>query len=420
MSRVGYLDLLRRNGAYRRLWAGEVVSYTGDWFSTIALLAIVHEVTDSALAVSGVMIARTLPVFLVSPVAGPLADRLDRRGLMIGADVARAACVVGLIAAHHTHSLLLLYATTTVMIGLAGVFIPARGASIQQLTSPEELPVAMALSGGTWSVMLAIGAALGGLATAVVGIDGSLLIDAATFLVSAALLQGLPALPAEGGAHAQGARFVDGLHYLRRTPHVAWLTIGKAVMQISAAGLVMLPLYGQDVFPTAGALWVGVLYAFRGVGAAIGALGGRAVVGDHPAQMRRGMLPAFLLIGVGQAVTALAGNVWVAGVGYLVAAIGSAAIWVFAGTLLQFATAAPFRGRVFSLQFGVLTLVISAISAVAGGLVDGLGWTPDTVMWASALAIVVLGLPYTAIVLATGRAFDHAAPAGDAAPAGLG
>ena len=88
---VGYWALLRDNARYRRLWAGLVVSMAGDWFRTIALYHLVLRLTGaSGLALSGVVLAQTLSLFLLSPVAGVVADRVSRKAIMIAADLVRA------------------------------------------------------------------------------------------------------------------------------------------------------------------------------------------------------------------------------------------------------------------------------------------------------------------------------------------
>ncbi|MBZ0267946.1 MFS transporter, partial [bacterium] len=161
----GYRELLRSNHQYRRLWTAEVVSFLGDWFNTIALYTIVQEMSGSGRAIALVMVAKTLPAFLVVPLAGPIVDRFDRRTILIVSDVARGVLAMFLIVAHRSGSLPAVYAVVAVMVALAGVFLPARNAAIPQVTTPGELARANALSGGTWSVMLAFGAALGGWVT---------------------------------------------------------------------------------------------------------------------------------------------------------------------------------------------------------------------------------------------------------------
>ncbi|MCB9665274.1 MAG: MFS transporter [Alphaproteobacteria bacterium] len=406
---VGYLALVRDNPAYRRLWLGEVVSYAGDWFGTIALFAAVGELTDSALAVTGVVVCQTLPHFLAMPLTGPLVDRLDRRRLLIGSDLLRVVAVLGQVAAHLVGSLVLLYLALLAQVLLAAVFIPARAAALPAITTDEQLPSAVALSGGTWSVMLAVGAALGGLTTAVVGIDGALLANGLTFAASAALLAGLPDLPPEGDDGTDRS-FAAGLGALARDPYLALVASSKAVMAVCGASAWVLPLYGDGAYPLAGPLGLGALYAARGAGAAFGSLGMRRWTGDTPPVLRAAFAPAFVVLAVSQAGIALAPTLGWCAAGFLVAGAASALIWVFGGTLLQLAAPPGFRGRVFAVESGVLTLGISLTSALAGALVDHAGWTPDTVTWVGTVGCLVVGLPFAAAVSVLGTRRD-AAPA---------
>lgn len=394
-----YRRLLADNPRFRRLWLGEVVSLFGDWFNTIALFEIVGQLTDSALALGGVLIAKSLPAFLVTPIAGPLADRVERRGLMIATDVARAVLVGALLAAWWWGSLPLLYGALSLMVACTGIFMPARGAVLPEITTDEELPAAVALDGGTWSVMLAMGAAAGGVVTELIGVEGALLLDAVTFVVSAVLLAGLPPLPPPPpDAAVPTTRFVDGVRYLARTPHVALLTGTKAVMGVTSAQLVMLPLYGDGVFPLAGPLWIGLLSAARGVGAGTASLGLRAWVGDAPGTLRAGILGGFVLLAVGILGVAASPSIGWAALAFGVGAFGNATIWVFSSTLVLTTAERSVRGRVTSIELGALTLTMAILSAWGGWAVDH-GWAPGEVMVASAVAGLVCGIPWAIAIV---------------------
>lgn len=400
MGAPSYLDLLRDNRDFRRLWTGEIVSFLGDWFTTIALYTVVQDLSGSGRAVAAVLIGKTLPVFLVMPIAGPLIDRFDRRKLMIATDIARALCCIGLVAGHRLESLPLLYVVLVVQMGFSGVFLPARTAVIPELTRPEQLPVAMALSGGTWSVMLALGAALGGLAADLLGIDGAFVLDAGTYLLSAWLLWGLPALPPTRSERGD-AGFVAGLRYLSRRPYLAAILSVKATMALSSGALVVLPMYGNGLFPsTAGARYTGLLYAMRGLGALVGSMGVRRVVGDRPRTMRALLPLGFVVTALPLIATAWAPTVWWASVGYLVAAVGNGVLWVFSGILAQHASDAAYRGRMFSLEYGMMTLVTAGASWIVGVTVDT-GLSPrDALVWSgAAMALPLLGWTFALLGL---------------------
>lgn len=396
MQAPTYRQMLSGNRNYRRLWLGEVVSYLGDWFSTVAIYTMVDALTDSALAIAGVLVAKTLPSFLVTPLVGPIVDRYPSRTLLIASDIARSVVVGGLLLAWMAGSLVGIYAAVIAATCFAGLFMPARQAALPQVVSKVELPVALALSGGTWSVMLAVGAATGGLVTELIGVNGALVLDMLTFLGSAAFLWGLPQLPAEG-SHEASTGFMDGMRYLGANPHVLGIALVKSCNSIAAAGLAMLPIFGQGVFPQhQGPLWVGLLYASRGVGALIGSMGVRIWGGDSPEAMRSSLAPGFGAVASGLLVVAWAPNVWWAMAGYLLGALGSGMLWIYSATLLQFAAAPAQRGRVFSFEFGLLTLIMAIAVATSGGLVDYGGWSPRLVV---GVAGVLAGLVGTGVAL---------------------
>ncbi|MFP6686001.1 MAG: MFS transporter [Polyangiaceae bacterium] len=411
---VGYLALLRENRDFRRLWFGELVSFAGDWFNAIALYAAVEELSGSTEAIAAVFVAKLLPVFLMTPIAGPLCDRFDRRKIMLITDFARAACAVGLVFAYRARSLPLIFGLLVVMVAFAGVFIPAKSAVVPQITTERQLNAANALSAGTWSVMLAAGAAGGGLVTEYAGIEVALLCDALTFLVSAAFLYGLPALlptadephrdgPPSSGAATDSRSFVDGLRYLKRRPYLAVIICLKPGMALAGGTLAMLPVFATQVFTSIRApLAMAVLYTARGLGAMIGSLAVRKIFGDRRRTMNMLIPVGYVLLAVGYLGLAVSANLWQAGLGYFTAAFGGGAIWVFSGTLGQLESDNAYRGRVFAIEWGVLTLTLSATAWLSGALIERFGWTVRDVALASS-CVVFLPLVAWLAVLASRR-----------------
>ncbi len=364
---VGYRTLLRRNRNFRYLWFGEIVSFLGDWFNTIALYTIVHELSGSGRAVAGILVGKTLPVFLVAPLAGPLVDRLNRRTLLVVSDVLRAVLAIGLIFAHRAGSLPALYACHVLMVAMTGLFFPARSAAIPQLVTKEELGTANALSGGTWSVMLALGAALGGWVTAAVGSDVSLALDSTTFLASAVLLLFLPSLPAPGAEAHHDRSFLAGLRHLARHRGTLTLATLKPMMALGGGALLLIPVFGTTVFPGRdGPAWVGALYCARGLGALVGSVVLIRIFGERSRTMRHVILGAFPVAGLAYVLLGQASSLSAAALWFFVAAIASGAIWVMSGTLLQREGDPRFLGRIFSVEFGTMTLVVSATAWAAG------------------------------------------------------
>lgn len=403
---VGYLELLRDNHDFRRLWLAEVISFLGDWFNTIALYTAVAELSGSTEAVSMVFVAKMLPIFLMTPIAGPLIDRFDRKRLMVVSDVVRCLCALGLVVAYRLESMVLLGVLLFVMVCFSGLFIPSKSSILPQITDDRELGAANALSAGTWSVMLAVGAALGGLVTAWVGVEMALLLDAGTFLLSAMFLLPLPTLLAirEEGDDPDRS-FMAGLRYLWRQPFLA-ATIGiKPLMALAGGGIAMLPVFGTSVFTGAsGPTWIGLLYAMRGLGAVIGSLVVRRIFGDAPTTMRKLVPVGFAMIGLAYMALGQTQTIGQAAVAYLATAIGGGMLWTFSSTLGQRETANAYRGRVFAVEFGGLTLTMSIVAAASGVVVERSGWSVRDVAHYSGMVMVLPVVLWTAVVIARQRA----------------
>ncbi|MCZ7542117.1 MAG: MFS transporter [Anaerolineae bacterium] len=284
---AGYVQMLRSNPGFARLWLAQVVSLMGDWFNLIVLSALVAEYSGgSGPAVSLLVVARVLPPFFISPVAGVLADRFDRRRLLIFSDLARAGVVLAYLLATGPEALWLIYALTVLQFSLSAIFWPAQSALIPSLVPHSDLVRANTLGSITWSMMLAVGAVLGGLVASLVGPVAALITDSATFVVSALFIGAIraphyvaetapdaatpPAAPAVAPSD-RGLR--EGLRYALAHPTTAATLLVKAGLGIVGADTLIV-IYGTDVFRLGkdGTGSIGILYATYGVGAVLGPL----------------------------------------------------------------------------------------------------------------------------------------------------
>lgn len=371
-SRSSYVQLVRDNRPFRRLWLADLTSLFGDWFNTIALYTAVDQLLGTSQAVGWVVVAKTLPVLLISPIAGPLVDSLPRRRLMIASDLVRALLGLVLVLAWTAESVVGLYACTVLQVLASGVFLPAKNAAIPSLVGRADIGVANAVSGATWSVALAFGAAAGGFVTELFGIGAAFALDAVTYVGSAWLLRALPALVPEGAHGSEGTGFVAGLRYLLRTPRLVPMVLLKSGMAWTSAAVPLLTIYGNRVLSNVPAPWiVGVLLAARGAGAAAGSLSGRRVLGESTAQLQRAAIAGFVVLAGAYGALSVAGSVWTCALAVLVAGFGSALIWVASSVLLQREVAPAYLGRTFSLDFGLMTVTGALFIPAVTALVDG-------------------------------------------------
>src|SRR2546429_8476341 len=185
---VGYLELLRGNRSFRMLWLGQVVSQMGDWFDTIAVYTIALTLTGSGRAVALIMVARFLPSVVMGPLSGVVADRFSRRAIMITADILRAVVVLGFLFVRRPDQMWLGYVLTVFQLSFSAFFEPAKTAAIPSIVSDRELVPANAIAAVTWSVMLTLGAAIGGFVTGLFGTNAAFIFDSLTFVASAILI----------------------------------------------------------------------------------------------------------------------------------------------------------------------------------------------------------------------------------------
>ena len=376
-----YLALLRTNRNFRLLYIGQTISQLGDWFNTVAVYALLLDVTGSATAVAWMLIVQMLPIALVGPVAGVVVDRLNRRRIMMAADVLRGCLILGLLFVRRADQIWIAYVVTAFAVAAQAFFEPARTATIPNVTSPAELLPANALSSATWSAMLAIGASLGGLVSALFGRNLAFVINALSFFVSALFIASTrydatpPPRPAlRGLVELTGLRdLVDGFRYIRRHSHVASLMLVKAGWGSGAGILLLLTIFGQRVFPigTGSAAGIGVLYGARGIGAALGPIMLRWILGQTPAALRRTIGPAYFMVGIFYAALAAAPVLPLAALCVLFAHFGGSILWVFSTVLLQMEVPDEFRGRVFAAELALVTLTSSISSYWTGHALDG-------------------------------------------------
>ncbi|HMD35808.1 MAG TPA: MFS transporter [Vicinamibacterales bacterium] len=381
-----YIRILRENRNFRLLYIGQTISQLGDWFNAVAVYALLLDLTGSATAVAWMMITQLLPIAIVGPIAGVVVDRVDRRRLMIAADVLRGCLILGLLLVRRADQVWIAYAATALTVAAQGFFEPARTATIPSITSPQDLLPANALSSATWSVMLAVGASAGGAVTALFGRNVAFVINAASFFWSALFIlqtkyDSRPSpreQPAGLAAMTGVADLVDGIRYIRRERHVAALMCVKAGWGLAGGVLLLLAVFGQRVFPIAGgaAAGIGVLYGARGIGTGIGPIALRWMLGQQPRTLRRTIGPAFFTVGIFYAALAAAPTLALAAIAVALAHLGGSILWVFSTVLLQLEVPDRFRGRVFAAELALATLINSISAYWTAYELDRIGRSP--------------------------------------------
>lgn len=382
-----YVRLLRDNREFRLLYFGSLISLGGDWFLTVALLDLVLQLTGSATLASLMLLCQTLPIFLTTPIAGRAVDRLDRRKLMIVVDLLRClACLLPLFA--RTPALLPFAYLGVIAISIGSAYFePASQAALPNIVAAEDLSTANVLMGSTWGTMLAAGAALGGLVTMRFGRDVSFVVDSLSFLASAAILWRMRAQFAEAReAHHEHPGLIESAQqtsrYARANPRVLALLTSKGGYGLGAGVIAMLSVFGKEIFH-AGAFGIGLLFAARGLGALFGPFLIRAA-GSRRADLQYRLIgPCVLLFGIGYLCLGFSRSLVAGALAVFAAHLGGGAQWQTSTFGLQRETPDWIRGRVFSADYGFVTLTMSISSIVAGIAADRFGASAATIAVAS-------------------------------------
>lgn len=425
-SNIGYWQLLAENSDFRKLFTGQVVSLLGDWFNYIAVQILVYDLTNSALAAGLAIIASNLPAFFLTPVAGALADRFDRRKIMIIADIARGFLALGMLIVRSPDQIWIIYLFTAALVTFGSFFNPALSAAVPNLVKREQLLTANALTNAMWGLMLAAGAMIGGLTIALVGRDMAFVINSLSFFFSALMVWRIRKAFSEAQGSARHitnffADFREGLAYAWTRPQILALLTVKTGGGLAGGVILLLTVFAVKVF-NAGAFGIGLLQAARGAGILVGPLIVRAVAQGQIGRLQKLIMAGFLVTGLAYTIfgmsSAFGANIVlfqtasgsgsnaetftlsvalvIAMVAAFVAHNGWGSNWTSSATLLQQLTPDNIRGRIFSMDFGMVTLAIALSTFLTGAAVEQ--FDPRTIAIALGAVFIIYGALWSGAV----------------------
>lgn len=416
ISLSAYLRLVRNNANFRRLWTAQIVSEIGDWFYSLAIYSLLLRLTGNASSVALALVLQVIPQTLFGPLSGIVNDRIRRKRVMIASDLARAVIVFSMLAVQSRSMVWLVYPLLFLESVMWAFFEPARTAVIPNITTSEDLILANTVSSTTWSLNLVAGAALGGVALALLGYTASFTLNALSFLGSAFLISRMHFNEPHAAAFSKlqvhelldYSPLVEGLRYVRRDRRLFATVLVKTGLAQMGVSWVLFTVMGQRVFPLrwsgldaqrGAVLGMSMLMGARGLGALFGPLGAARWAGHRESRLRTGILIGFLTVGLGYAMLGLAGSLWLACFWVILGHCGGSTVWVFSTTLLQLNTDDRFRGRVFSAELGLSMLTLAIGAYFTGLLLDhgvaarsvaigiGLVMTAPALLWARAMRL---------------------------------
>jgi MFS family permease len=382
-----YIRLVRKNANFRRLWMAQIVSEIGDWFYSLAIYSLLLRLTGQASSVALALVLQVIPQTLFGPLSGIINDRIRRKRVMIATDLARAVIVFSMLLVRSRSMVWLVYPLLFLESVMWAFFEPARTAVIPNITTSEDLILANTLSSTTWSLNLVAGAALGGIALALLGYSTSFVLNAVSFLASAFLISRMHFEEPHAAAFPKlrvhdlldYSPLVEGLRYVHRDRRLFATVLVKTGLAQMGVSWVLFTVMGQRVFPLrspgldpqrGAVLGMSLLMGARGLGALFGPLGAARWAGHRESRLRMGILIGFLSVGLGYAMLGVAGSLAIACFWVVLGHCGGSTVWVFSTTLLQLNTDDKFRGRVFSAELGLCMVTLAVGAYVTGLLID--------------------------------------------------
>lgn len=357
-----------RHRNYRLLWTGQLISNTGDWIDQIALNWLVIQTTDSPVWLGLVNLCRGLPILAFTLFGGVMADRAERRWLVLGtqsASMVLAFVLAGLVYAGITPIWAILVVAT--LRGAVGSFnLPARHSLISDIVPKADLANAIALNSMTRNLTKVIGPALSGVLIGLVGTATCFTINAFSFvavLVTLVMME-LPAAARETTGESLAESLVEGFQFVRRHEVISLLVLIALVpMFFGQPYITMLAVFAHDVFHF-GPEGLGLLTSSAALGSVLGAF----LLAGHPTAARRGAAMLFFLTAFGVCLMAFAATPWVALAPVLLVGAGAMQIAYSTSnnTILQMIAPDHMRGRVLSTLFLSRGLVQLGTATAAG------------------------------------------------------
>ncbi|WP_407443093.1 MFS transporter [Rhodococcus sp. (in: high G+C Gram-positive bacteria)] len=396
-----------RGPNFRRYIGGQAISLVGTWMQTIAQSWLVLQLTGSATAIGIVLALQTVPMLLLGPYGGVIADRTDKRRLMIGLQslMGVQALVLGLLVVTGTVELWHVY-VLAVLLGLNQCFEnPARQSFMLEMVGPDDLRNAVSLQSVLASCSRMIGPAVAGIVIAAGGIGLCFLLNAASFVAVVTSLLTLDVsklVPSPPAARARG-QLREGLAYVRRTPDLAVPLLMMALVGCLAFEFqVVLPVLADQTFD-AGAEAYGLLTAAMGAGSVVGGL----VVATWGHTGTKPLVLTALAFGVAMAVAAASPTMPILVATMVVVGALSVTFTSTTNSTLQLTAAPTMRGRVMALW----SVAFLGSTAIGGPIA---GWVCEQ---GGGRAGLLLGAGACLVAAATGAAVMRRRAASELTPA---
>jgi MFS family permease len=358
------------NPNYRRYYSGQAVSLIGTWMQTVAQSWLVLQLTGSGAALGAVVAVQTLPVLLLGPYGGVVADRVDKRRLMIMLQsmMGVLALVLGVLALTHTVKLWEVF-VLAFLLGLNNCFEnPARQAFVLEMVGPADLRNAISLNSVLVNAARAVGPAFAGIIIAVSGVGICFMLNAVSFIavVTSLLTLDVSKLSRPPKTARAPGQIREGVAYVRRTPKLLVPLLMMALVGCLAYEFqVVLPIVAKDSFGAKPEVY-GFMTAAMGIGAVVGGL----YVAARGRTGMRALVNSAAAFTVALAFAAVAPYLWLELIALFAVGAVSVGFLSKGNSTLQLEASPTMRGRVMAL-WAVAFLGSTPIGGPIAGWVAG-------------------------------------------------
>jgi len=382
-----------RHRDYRFLWFSIVMASAGQWVEQIALSWLVYDMTNSPLMLGVVNGIRAVPFLVFGPLGGVVADRVDRKKLMIASQT--SIMVIAFITAILVFTNLIQVwhiLVLSVLVGIVWSFnMPVRQAMLPSLVPEKDLMNAIALMSAGFNITRIVGPALAGLLVGVVGIAGCFIIEGIAYIGVVGMAAAMKVPNSDGSARNATVRqnLMEGFRYIKNNQTVFNLIMLALIpMLIAMPYATLMPVFARDVLEI-GVSGLGLLMSAPGIGALVGTLALASLGGFR----RKGWLLVFSGIALGVTLFLFAVTSWVPLALLFLVGVGGASITFLAliNTMLQLMVPDELRGRVMSvymLDMGLMPLG----SLVAGAIADATTASFTVALMGALCSLMILGI----------------------------
>ncbi|GGJ77782.1 MFS transporter [Virgibacillus salexigens] len=363
------LDVLSKEKSYRRLVFANFISGIGDWFSSVAILSLLLQLTGSGLAVGITLAARTLPFLIMGPLSGYLSDRINKKIILVVSDFSRIFLALSLLLVNSESNIWIAYVVTVSLVVFSALSLPARQSLIPQIVRPSNIPVANSIDQSLGGINMTLGAASGGVVSALIGTQLAFIINAFTFLISGILVLKIKFSSKEKQYNENNEQNQLGNSFWKEFKEsllIKIVAIQALLWPIGGGAInVLISVYGYQVFQ-AGDQGVGILYAALGVGFLIS--------GTIAHLFKRWMVFAVIfstvIEGGAHIMVSQSSSLWTAALFILIATIGAGIGNASFTSLTMLVVPKYVHGRAFALSETTSNVTIALSMMITGVLLE--------------------------------------------------